>query len=41
MSINEQKQIKDKYYNKEIRYRANAQDALKKAGERGEYYKKK
>lgn len=39
MSINEQKQVKDKYYNEAIRYMNNAQDTLKKAGKDGNYYK--
>jgi hypothetical protein len=39
MSIEEQKQIKTKYYNEAIRYIDNAEKSLKQAGKEGRYYK--
>jgi len=38
MSIEEQKQIKTKYYNEAIRYMDNAKDVLKKSGKEGLSY---
>ena len=38
MSIQEQAEIKTKYYNEAIRYMDNANESLKKAGKDGEFY---
>ena len=38
MSIKEQNNIKQKYYNEAIRYMNNAEQTLKKAGKDGKYY---
>ena len=39
MSIKEQTELKEKYYNEAIRYMENAKETLKKAGKEGRFYK--
>jgi len=39
MSIKEQNEIKEKYYNEAIRYMENAKETLKKAGKQDRFYK--
>jgi uncharacterized protein (UPF0332 family) len=41
MSIQEQQEVKEKYYNEAIRFMDNAKVVLKKAGKDGEFYKDK
>jgi len=39
MSIQEQQEVKEKYYNEAIRYMNNAKETLKKAGKEDNFYK--
>ncbi|MFA6924536.1 MAG: DUF5618 family protein [Bacteroidales bacterium] len=39
MSIKEQHEIRDKYYNEAVRYMDNAKETLKKAGKENNFYK--
>ncbi|MFA6924535.1 MAG: DUF5618 family protein [Bacteroidales bacterium] len=39
MSIKEQHEVRDKYYNEAVRYMDNAKETLKKAGKENKFYK--
>ena len=38
MSVHEQEQVREEFYNEALRYMQNAEDILKQAGKDGKYY---